>query len=512
MNEPVAFLWQVAWQLDPAVVGATAAVVAVAILAAASTWQAAASRLAVVVMLVVMLSGLHREPPQSPAQAANSRAPQLVDLVMPAVAVAGEPITAEAIAWEADAWEAESGKPRRVAGPPMVELVDETGRLLDRAALEPTVDAPFRADAAAGQGRLWRAELTWQPAEAGVHQCFARHAGQSSDSTTALPSRAVPAVCGVAERPLQVLLIDASARWEIRHLSRLLRGTPGVEVTLILLDSAAVEQLPRSRQAAAAFDLVVLGSFDPRDLPEAVALALVEAAEEDGLGVLWSLDGRSDLANLAASPLGVLLPCTPAASSLPQPATRGHRVWAAASADGLRWLAPLLQAIQRTQAQVFLPASIAAQRGTAIAPLMLSTATPAVAGVAAKQPAMLVDHTPTGRVVALLFETWRYRIAGSSDDVDAFWRSAIRFVAEPRLRQRMGAELTRAVRSADATRREIRQAVVFAAERTAERRLQPVWNHPAVLAMVILLAAVSWLLPARHADIAVVRTQPRDAP
>ena len=32
MNEPVAFLWQVAWQLDPAVVGATAAVVAVAIL------------------------------------------------------------------------------------------------------------------------------------------------------------------------------------------------------------------------------------------------------------------------------------------------------------------------------------------------------------------------------------------------------------------------------------------------------------------------------------------------
>ncbi len=369
MNEPVAFLWQVAWQLDPAVVGATAAVVVLAILAATSTWQAAASRLAVVVMLVVMLGGLHREQPQSPAQAANSRAPQLVDLVMPAVAVAGEPITAEAIAWEA-----ESGKPRRAAGPPMVELVDEAGRLLDRAALEPTVDAPFRADAAAGQGRLWRAELTWQPAEAGVHQCFARHAGQSSDSTTALTSRAVPAVCGVAERPLQVLLIDASARWEIRHLSRLLRGTPGVEVTLILLDSAAVEQLPRSRQAAAAFDVVVLGSFDPRDLPAAVALALVEAAEEDGLGVLWSLDGRSDLANLAASPLGVLLPCTPAASSLPQPATRGHRVWAAAAADGFRWLAPLLQAIQQTQAQVFLPASIAAQRGTAIAPLLLSTA------------------------------------------------------------------------------------------------------------------------------------------
>jgi hypothetical protein len=323
----------------------------------------------------------------------------------------------------------------------------------------------------------------------------------------------VPAVCGVAERPLQVLLIDASARWEIRHLSRLLRGTPGVEVTLILLESAAVEQLPRSRQAAAAFDVVVLGSFDPRDLPEAVALALVEAAEEDGLGVLWSLDGRSDLANLAVSPLGVLLPCTPAASSLPQPATRGHRVWAAAAANGFRWLAPLLQAIQQTQAQVFLPASIAAQRGTAIAPLLLSTAAPpAVAGAAAKQPAMLVDHTPTGRVVALLFETWRYRIAGSSDDVDAFWRSAIRFVAEPRLRQQMGAELTLAVRSADATRREIRQAVVFAAERTAERRLQPVWNHPALLAMVILLAAVSWLLPARHAAIAVVRTQPREAP
>mgnify|MGYP002641267657 CR=1 FL=1 len=507
MPETVPGLWQAAWQLPPVVVGVATASVVLVILATAATWQAAASRLAVIVVLVVMLSGLHRQR-QLPASAANGPTLQLVDLVMPAVAVVGEPITAEAIAWQAG-----SGESSPADRPAMVELLDEAGMVLDRAAAEPTADATAGADTATGQGRLWRAELTWQPAEAGVQQRSARWNGRSAASDAAAPSAELLAVCGVVERPLRVLLIDAAARWETRHLIRLLRGTPAVEATLVVLDSAAVEQLPRSRQAAAAFDVVVLGSFDPRDLPEAAAQALVNAAKEDGLGVLWSLDGRSDLASLAASPLGVLLPCSPAPLPSSLPATRGHRVWPTAAAAGLRWLAPLLQAIEQTQAEVFFPASIAAQRGTAIAPLMLSTAAaPAVAGTPAHQPAMLVDHSPAGRVVALLCETWRFRIAGSSDAVDAFWRSALRFVAEPRLQHRMGAELITSARAADAARRQIRQAVVAAAERTAQRQRQPLWNHPAVLATVIVLSAVSWLLPPRRAALTTAHAEPRGAP
>lgn len=502
MNPTATIAWQVAWPLSPAVVGIAAATAMGAILLTARGWRPAAARVGIVVLLVVMHSGLHRVAPQGQQASAASNEqtpPHLVDCVVPAVAWMGESLDVQAVAWVATAGQ------QPPAALQVVELIDSQGEVISTASLEP---GSRTATPPASGGQLWRARLPWQPREAGVQQLAIRWADLRPTSPAAAVSfpawnSAISAVCGVAAGPLRVLLIDSVARWETRHLKRLLSSTEGIEATHVMLEADASGSLPRSRQAAAEYDAVVLGSFDPRDLPEATVEAIVEAAREDGLGVVWSLDARSDLASLAASPLGAVLPCGPAA--LPQllPATTGRRVLATPAAAGFPWLDPLLKAIEQTQAEVFLPAAITLREPTAISPLRLTAVAPSAANPATTEPALLVDHTGMGRVVVSLCETWRYRGSGCSRLVDTFWRSALRFVAEPRARLRQGAELAAAAANAETQQRERRREwPASQLQPPAGPSRQPLWNHPVLVAMVIGLAAASWLLPGRTATSA----------
>jgi len=287
MNPTDAIAWQVAWPLSPAVVGITAAIAVGAILATTTGWRPAAARGGVVVLLVVMCSGLHRvAPPSLQASAAGHEPtpPHLVDCVVPAVAWMGESLTVEAVA------EVAAPAQQPSADPPVVELLDSQGEVLSTASLEP---GDHSANRAVRDGQLWRARLPWQPREAGVQQLAVRWGGlrrpsQAATSSFAARSSAIPAVCGVAAGPLRVLLIDSVARWETRHLQRLLTSSEGIEPTQVVLEADASGALPRSRQAAAEYDAVVLGSFDPRDLPEATVEAIVETGGE-GLAVACDL-------------------------------------------------------------------------------------------------------------------------------------------------------------------------------------------------------------------------------
>lgn len=486
MKTASTFTWQFAWQVPPSMAVGTAAVVLLVILVVPSSRRSTLAQLAVVSLLLAMLSGVSQVPPMISSDAAKPE-PRLVDLVLPASAWRDDTIAVQAVAWG-------SPPPTSEGTPwPSVELFDGRGQLIESLPLTAAGESP-------GGQHLWTATFSWRPTEPGVHTLSAQLAGPPPRDDT--PPPAMPAVCGVADSPLRVLILDGLPRWETRHLQQLLKATPGIETELVLLESDATAQLPLSRSAAAEFDAVVLGSFDARDLPPAAAEAILMAAEQDGLGIVWCLDGRCDLAGLAASQLGALLPCSGDPMPLPLPATSGHQISAAPAADGFPWLTPLLRAVEETRATVFLPAQTVGHRGTAIAPLVLAPALPSADSPqpAVGRPALLIDHTATGRIVTMLMETWRFRIAGSSEDVDAFWQAAIRFAAEPRATQRLGRPLAEAAMAAARQRQAILQPLSATASTAVPQPLPPWrqlgWNHPVLLAMVIVLAAVGWM-PAR---------------
>lgn len=491
MNASAVALWGLSWQTPSAGVGIVAAVVSLVVVATAATWRVAAARLVAVLLIVLMLSGgtgAPPLPPSSPSARTPIAGPRLVDFALPRVARVGESVAIEAVAW------LPAMGPGERQTPLLVELVDERGAVLVDAPLQPASSA---SDAA---HHTYRASLSWCPKETGIARLTARLVEPETHAAIQGPAASLPAVCGVDADPLQVLLIDGAARWETRHLQQLLEATPAVEVALSRLGHDT-GTLPTTRQAAASFDAVVLGTFDPRDLPSGTAEALAASAAADGLGVIWSLDGRSDLAPLAASPLADLLPCTPQATPPALPATQGFSVSGTPAAAGFRWLQPLLRAAERSQADVYLPALVRARRGSTLAPLVL--APHAASDPHDRSPAVLVDHSASGRVVALLAETWRWRAAGGGPDVDAFWRSAITAVAEPRRWQRMGAPLAEAARVAEQARQARRSQWETRSLQTDHEQAawrQPVWNHPVLVAMVMLVLATGWLLANRDAQ------------
>lgn len=491
MNAATLELWGLAWQTPFAAVSLIAAVVSLVVVATAATWRVAAFRLAAVLLIVLMFSGGRSVAPQpaSSPSAPEHTGPRLVDLAVPRMARVGDEVDVEAVAWCAAP---EVTAPQT---PLLVELVDEQGVVLGDARLQPASSTPNAASHA------WRAVLTWRPKTVGIARLTARLTREETRAALAGPATSLPAVCGVDADPLRVLLIDETARWETRHLHQLLLATPDVEVVLALL-SHETGTLPTTRRAAAAFDAVVLGTFDPRDLPQGTAEALAAAAASDGLGIVWSLDARADLPALAASPLADLLPCTPLALPAPRPSAQGFGVTRTPAAAGFPWLHPLLRAAERSQANVFLPALVRARRGTTLAPLLLATSVTPEAQI--RSPVVLVDHSASGRVVALLAETWRWRAAGGGPDIDDFWRSTIASVAEPRRWQRMGVRLADAARVAEQTRRRQRlqmEPPSAQAHFDQDSWQQPIWHHPLLIAMVMFVLVVGWWLANRDAEI-----------
>jgi hypothetical protein len=470
--------WQTAWRAEPIAVGLVASLVLLAMLTRRARPRVNVARAAAVVLLVIMLTGFRwqddgatiRPPPNTDS------GPRLIDVVAADVALVGDTVLIDVTAT--------SGGASTCAGArklPAVELVVNQTVLTEG-------QLHLSGERTAAGEAVWNTQLSWTPREAGVHRLNVRLKAMESGHSE---QRMLTAVCGVAEAPLRVLLIDGLARWETRHLKRLLDVAPLFTADQVLLELESAAALPSKKQELSRYDAVVLGVFDPRDLPATTAAVIVEAAEQDGLGLVWALDGRADLAGMAASPLAPLLPCESRGPVLLPPAAQGYRGLATPAADGVPWIGPLLKAIATSQAEVYLPLAVRQRHGTAAAPLMLTSAPQAD-----MLPGLLVDHTRAGRVVAMLTETWRWRASGASDEIDSFWQSAIRFVAEPRLQARLGRPLAAARRAAEETQREHRIASggadVAAAAARVSHWTRFGWNHPLLVAMVMLLILCGW--------------------
>ncbi len=155
----------------------------------------------------------------------------------------------------------------------------DTQEVLDGAAmvvLDAVRDVP-------GEAR-WRVELRGDP----------------TDLVAANNSQAIQ--LSFVDRPLRVLYLDGSARWEFRYFKNLLLREPSIEASTMLLSAdrdfaqegnVALARVPRTKEEFAPYDLFVIGDVPSGFFsPEQLECMRVQVAER-GTGLLW-IGGEHD--------------------------------------------------------------------------------------------------------------------------------------------------------------------------------------------------------------------------
>lgn len=98
------------------------------------------------------------------------------------------------------------------------------------------------------------------------------------------------------DRPLRVLYLDGSARWEFRYFKNLLLREPSIEASTMLLSAdrdfaqegnIAIARVPRTKEEFAPYDLFVIGDVPSGFFsPEQLEIMRAQVAER-GAGLLW---------------------------------------------------------------------------------------------------------------------------------------------------------------------------------------------------------------------------------
>lgn len=499
--------WQFAWQWSPSFVGGLAAA---AVFVAVVTMQrrgvsrmslrAVAARIMAIALLVVMLSGWSVAPKGLPDAAMDRFMPSL-SVRAPRIVLAGD-----AVGIDVEARLPSHEGDDRIA---TADLVDPSGATVASAPLlEKTLVA---IDARPGEprpgGRL-RGRIIWRPASAGAFSGSVRIRGE--DAAAASPGSAqpvsvrVPVSIQVVHEPLRVLILDRP-RFESRFLSGALSRDERFAVTAIFLGPGgppgAAAELPATREAWNRFDAVVLGAIDPLTIPEPAAASLVEAAANDGLGIVWSLDASSDPEAIAVSPLGRLLPFRGVSRRPPFTDRCGIRL--AGAGEEAAWLTVADDASASLEAWRSMPSVYALLRPTVVRPtarvMATCTSVEAVAGaIGPTTPFILVDRAGDSRIVAFLAETWRLRQGARGPLVERLLAQATLHAAEPHLASRVIAETPTGpkpkvdVPSETTIPRLTGDSVTLAA--------RPLWNHPVILLGLLAACGVEWWIRERLGD------------
>jgi hypothetical protein len=243
----------------------------------------------------------------------------------------------------------------------------------------------------------------------------------------------------LVDRPLRVLLVEETPRWEFRYLKNALLRDPGIEVEAVLLDYAGRPArgdiyrhwYPDRAEALAEIDVIVLGDVSPAWFSPEQIEATRGFVDSEGGGVIFQAGIRNMPWKWVDTPLGDLLPVIPAPSRFgvvsPEGYTpgltaegRNHPAFSFAFAGregpaalpGFRWAA----AVEDTK-----PAAVV---------LADHPSAPSRLG---RLPLAVSMRYGRGRTMYLGFDsTWRWRF-GIGDEVHyRFWGRLLRWMAENR--------------------------------------------------------------------------------
>lgn len=191
-----------------------------------------------------------------------------------------------------------------VGGALRVKLVDEeTGRVLDAREFNDDLTGP-RTITLVGRAdepgeRSWRVEI-------------------EPDGRDLVPENNARSFrVEVLDRPIRVLYIEGSPRWEYRYLKNLLVRERGIESSVMLLSAdrdfaqegnAPLTRLPRNLEEFSAYDLVIIGDIPAGALSPAQSEAIKELVSKRGTGLMWIGGPRATPRSWKGAPLEELLP------------------------------------------------------------------------------------------------------------------------------------------------------------------------------------------------------------
>lgn len=200
-----------------------------------------------------------------------------------------------------------------------IELVDQDGRVLDRRPL----DGPAASPSADGRTRV-TLQAQAQEGNAGQRTWSVRLALAEGAPDLTSENNAARVPVELVDRPLRVLYIDGTPRWEYRFLKSMLVRERSVRSSILLLAAERrfiqegtdrLTSMPVGPQDWAPFDVVVLGDVRPGLFTPEQLAGLREHVARRGAGLLW-VGGEAFTPNAwAGGALTDLLPFTLSGSS-----------------------------------------------------------------------------------------------------------------------------------------------------------------------------------------------------
>lgn len=253
----------------------------------------------------------------------------------------------------------------------------------------------------------------------------------------------------LVDRPIRVLYIEGTSRWEYRYLKNLLLRERDVESSIMLLSAdrdfaqegnMPIARMPRTKEEFGRYDLFIIGDVPSGYFsPEQLAVIRGEVSER-GAGLLWIGGDRSTPASWEGTVLADLIPFRPplavetrAGGSLMKPTESAERLgvlrlsdepggWPAVLTDrSLAW--PLLRFVQLVPRARLKPTAETLAEVTGV-------------GSTAQEPSAAVMRMRFGAgeiVYVATDEIWRWRYGQGERYPERFWVPLVRLLAREAL-------------------------------------------------------------------------------
>jgi hypothetical protein len=302
--------------------------------------------------------------------------------------------------------------------------------------------------------------ITHTPAEAG-EKVFVLDVPAQPEETDTSNNRIERTVLVSEARRIRVLYVEGSPRYDFRFAKTLMEresdriaGNKTVEIRTVLLDASrgwaetdrsALPDFP-TRDQLFEYDAVVLGDFEPKQLPRSnrAMQDLADFVRVRGGGLMFLAGELASPAAFADTPLADVLPVIPTEgaaarrTSEEQPIAEGYRpkLTPTGQLHPLFRFAPDEGESARiwSRLQPLLWYAKGYRRKLTAEVLATHPDRPSEGPEREKHPLVLQQFVGAGRVLFLGFdETWRWRFRADEEHFNRFWLQAVRVLARSRL-------------------------------------------------------------------------------
>lgn len=335
----------------------------------------------------------------------------------------------------------------------VVNLVDaNTGEVLDTQTLEAVgLGSPVRLQTRHDtEGALdLRVEVAYQPGTA------PGDAGSTlPDAEVALNNNTRNASVEMIDRPIKVLYVEGTARWEYQFLVSLLTREESIDSSMLLIDSdrafvqdgdSPIAHFPTTAEELRPYDVIMIGDVRPRFFSDEQLTLIRDHVAERGAGLLWIGGERYTPNFYTGTDLELLLPMTSPGSVGRLVPSEGREV-PIAPTPAARLLNLLQLSLERAaegDATPEWPDNLPAFRWAQdLGPLRpgarpLANATGLVdAQTGGEAPLVVLYRYGAGEIIYVgTDETWRWRKVGGEVYFEQFWIQMIRKLGRARVTQ-----------------------------------------------------------------------------